>query len=123
MTNDINCNREAIKNTLTCWQIFITIPINHLLAIPKGVIVAHLIVNGGIQAHPIPVNRVSFVYIVIQIIGRTTSIIGFIHRDIRNGALTLLADDRAWKTRSMFGIVYHAFFTPNCYSERGGGEL
>ncbi len=56
MSNYVDGNGEAIEQSFILRHIFISIAIYHLLTIPEGIVVAHFVMDRGVEAHATAVN-------------------------------------------------------------------
>ncbi len=67
MCHNIVCQWEAIR-----------IAIHHLVAIPKGIVVAHIIMNSGNDRHPMVIDTVATMLICIKGVGTYGILVGSI---------------------------------------------
>ena len=81
MPDDVHGQREAIE------EVSVAIAIDHLLAIPEGIVVGSLIVHGGIQRHAVAVQRVAFVHAPEEVVRQTGAIVGLIDGGIGAGRI------------------------------------
>ncbi len=79
--------------------------------------------DGGVQAHPIAVNRVALVYIVEQIVRETAAIIRFVHCHIRHGTVSFLTNHGSRKARAVPGVINDAIFAARSNPECGSREI
>ena len=111
MTNDVDRDGETSEQL----QRFIAIAVDHLLAVPERVVVVVLVVNGGIQAQSTPIHRVTRVDIVIEVVSRARAIIGFVHRDVGAGWVTLATHFAARQGGAVRSVVDDATLAPQCF--------
>lgn len=82
VTNDVNGDGEAVEEAVVLGLVLVTVAVDHLVAVPEGVVVALPVMDGGFQLHAVPVDRVSVVNILVQVVGCAASVVGFVDRDI-----------------------------------------
>lgn len=71
----------------------ITITIDHLLAIPEGIVVVFVIVDGGDHVAALSVPRVAVEGLEIKVIADSGVVVGLVDGCIRGDVATLLADE------------------------------
>src|SRR6266508_3640792 len=95
MTYYVKRDGEAVEYSLVRWKIFIAIAIDHLLTIPKGVVIAPLVMYGGINPHTTSINGISLINIIVKIIRHTATIKSFIDGHICAGRIVFPARNHA----------------------------
>ena len=69
MADHIQGNGKAVEQALRDGQVFIAVAIDHLLAVPKGVVIAFAIMDGGNELEAVAVYGVSAIDVIVQIEG------------------------------------------------------
>ncbi len=123
MADDVDRDRKTVEQALVFREVLIAIAVDHLLAIPKRIVVAPSVMDGRVQAHTVPVNRVTLVYIVVQIIGDPAAIIRFVHSYICSRAISFLAHHRSREAGTILGVINNAILAAHCNSECRSREI
>src|SRR5689334_18526828 len=108
MSHHINGDRKAVE------KLTITIAVDHLLAVPKSVIVIILIVDSGVEAQAIIIYGVAAVDILIQIICPAAAIVRFVDRYISHGWIAFFTNRNSGQAGTILGVVENALLTSSC---------
>ena len=103
--DDIDGDGEAVE------QLPVAIAVDHLLAIPEGVVILPIVVYGGVQAQAVSINRVALVDIPVEVIGGTSALICFIDSWIADSRAALIPNQRAGQRCAICSSVYPPAFT------------
>src|SRR4028119_1942182 len=98
MPDDIYCNSEAVEN------ISIPITVNHLFTVPKGVVILDIVMNGGVQTQTLIINGIALKHLLEEVIGSTSTVVGFIHHYVAACRIALTTNQCARKLSAIFGI-------------------
>ena len=109
---------EAVEEALFGRQVFVAVAVDHLRAVPKGVVVSFQVVDGGVEFESAVVYGVAPVDVEEHVVGDSAPVVGFVDGGVAGGWLSLCADFCAGKLRSSLGVVDGALFAGG----RLGGE-
>ncbi len=108
VADDVERNGEAVEKLL------VAIAVDHLLAVPEGVIVLHAIVHAGIEAETFVVDGVAVENGFVEVVGLSGVVVGFIHRDVGAGG-------SAFGAHQLSGQVFAVLFIVNRAAEHACG--
>jgi hypothetical protein len=77
VSNHVQTFREAVKDLL------IAIAIDHLLAVPEGVVEVPAVVHRGIETQALSIHRVSLVRLHVKVIGVAGILVSFVDSGVR----------------------------------------
>lgn len=69
VTDHVEAGGEAVEQPLVGGQVLVAVAVDHLLAVPKGVVVALLVVDGGVERQAVVVNGIPPIGVEVQIVG------------------------------------------------------
>jgi hypothetical protein len=109
MADDVDAFGEASED------LTVSVTIDHLAAIPEGVVIVDIVMDIGDDRHPPVVNGIALIDIVVEVIGVACSVIGFVDRNILAAGITFFADQSALRGLPVFvrAVIDSTGFTPD----------
>src|SRR5664280_1795952 len=86
----------------------VAVAVHHLSAVPEGVVVAPLVMDGGDERHAAVVDRVAAEDVVIEVVRSAGAVVGLVDRDVLARRVALTPRLRAGELRAVFGVVHGA---------------